>query len=90
MHKIFVALLTVMLIYLQSRLWIGDGSVSEIISLRERIEQERLKSDRLFQRNRQLANEVVELQKGLGMIEKEARQELGMVKRDETFYLIYD
>ena len=90
MHKLFIALLMIMLIYLQSRLWIGEGSVSEIISLREKIGQEQIESDRLVHRNKLLANEVIELQTGLETIEKEARQELGMIKRDETFYLIYD
>ncbi|MDD7804987.1 MAG: septum formation initiator family protein [Endozoicomonas sp. (ex Botrylloides leachii)] len=90
MQKLFIALLMVILIYLQSRLWIGQGSVSEMISLREKIGQEQLERDRLALRNQRLANEVIELQAGLNTIEKEAREELGMVKPDETFYLIYE
>jgi cell division protein FtsB len=39
-------------------------------------------------RNDQVANEVRDLQEGLGMIEELARQDLGMVKPNEIFVQI--
>ncbi|MDP0562039.1 MAG: septum formation initiator family protein [Candidatus Endonucleobacter sp. (ex Gigantidas childressi)] len=90
MYRLFISLLAIILIYLQSRLWLGEGSIAELVSLKETIAQQKLDSDRLYQRNSLLAVEVIELQAGLQTIEKKARQELGMVKKDETFYLIYD
>ena len=44
----------------------------------------------LYQRNRLLAKEVVELQQGMETVEERARQELGMIRSDETFFLTYD
>ncbi len=90
MYKIFLGLLVVILVYLQSRLWLGEGSVAEIISMKEKINRQQYENRRLEQRNQLLANEVIELQRGLLIIEENARQELGMIKRDETFYLIYE
>lgn len=90
MHKLFVFTLIVVLVYLQSRLWFGEGSIAEMVSLRDTIEKQQLQSDRLHQRNKVLASEVIELQNGLETIESEARQELGLIRHDETFYLIYD
>ena len=88
--RFFIASLIVILLYLQARLWIGEGSFAEIVSLREEIALQQQESDRLALRNQRLANEVIELQRGLQTIEKEARQELGMIEQDETFYLIYE
>ncbi|MDP0587803.1 MAG: septum formation initiator family protein [Candidatus Endonucleobacter bathymodioli] len=90
MYRLFISLLVVILIYLQSQLWFGEGSIAELVTLKETIAHQQLDRDRLYQRNNILAVEVIELQSGLQTIEKEARQELGMVKKDETFYLIYD
>ena len=90
MKKWVVVCLTLSLMYLQFRLWIGEGSVAQLMSQEEVLAQSRLENERLYQRNRLLAKEVVELQKGMETVEAKARQELGMVRRDETFYLLYD
>ncbi|WP_299727301.1 septum formation initiator family protein [uncultured Endozoicomonas sp.] len=90
MKKWVVVFLTLSLVYLQIRLWVGEGSVAELITQEEMLDRSRLENERLYQRNRQLAKEVVELQQGMETVESRARQELGMVRRDETFFLIYD
>ncbi|WP_067518361.1 FtsB family cell division protein [Endozoicomonas ascidiicola] len=90
MKKWVVVFLTLSLVYLQIRLWVGEGSVAELITQEEMLDRSRLENERLYQRNRQLAKEVVELQQGMEIVESRARQELGMVRRDETFFLIYD
>lgn len=38
------------------------------------------------ERNARLEHEISELESGLGAIEKEAREELGMIKKGETFF----
>ncbi|WP_263078720.1 septum formation initiator family protein [Endozoicomonas sp. Mp262] len=90
MRRLFIGILLIVLVYLQFRLWSGEGSVAEIISLKEKIMLQQRENGRLYQRNNLLTNEIIELQNGLQTVEEEARQELGMIKRDETFYLIYD
>lgn len=90
MKKLAIALLTLMLVYLQTRLWVGEGSMAELLTQKDNLERFRLENERLYQRNRLLAKEVVELQQGMETVEERARQELGMIRRDETFFLTYD
>jgi cell division protein FtsB len=83
-------LLLVMLLLLQFRLWTGTGSWEQITSLRRDItEQEKVNSD-LMQRNERLYGEVRSLKDDLDSIEERARNDMGLIKSDETFYLIVD
>lgn len=79
-----------MLLVLQYRLWIGAGSFAEVTAHKRDIAEQRQQNDTLKQRNQRLENEVHSLKSGLEAIEERARDELGMIKRDETFYLIVD
>lgn len=90
MKKLVIICLTLMLVSLQIRLWIGEGSMAELLTQKDNIERFRLENERLYQRNLLLAKEVVELQQGMETVEERARQELGMIRRDETFFLTYD
>lgn len=90
MRKLVHTLLLLALVALQIQLWMGEGSVAEMVAIQKQIELQKRENDRLYQRNRLLATEVVELQHGLQTLEEQARLDLGMIKKDETFYLIYD
>ena len=78
------------LVFLQFRLWVGDGSLGEVVQLQQQIEQQTLENDALRQRNAQLAKEVEELKTGLKTIEARARQEMGMIKEGETFFMVVE
>lgn len=90
MSKLVITALTLLLLILQGQLWVGEGSIAEMITLQDRLERLQVENERYYRRNSLLAREVVELQQGLETIEEQARQELGMVRRDETFFLTYD
>lgn len=75
---------------LQYRLWLGDGSVLEVMGLRAAIEAQREENRRLSARNRELEAEVIDLKTGLESIEYRARRDLGMTHQDETFYQIVE
>ena len=90
MRKLVMSVLTLMFIFLQIRLWTGEGSVAEILASREQIAKQQKENERLYRRNQLLAAEVVELQNGFETLEEQARLDLGMIRSDETFYLIYD
>jgi len=79
-------LLAAVIVALQYRLWLGDGSVAEIADLRGAIEAQRGENERLYARNRELEAEVLDLRTGLESIEYRARRDLGMTRPDETFY----
>ncbi len=90
-NRIMLALVFVLgllLLGLQFRLWVGAGSLAERAQLGDKLEQQRQGNAELIQRNDVLAAEVQALKYGLEEVESRAREELGMIKSDETFYLI--
>ncbi len=89
MRWLNIVLLSLLLV-LQYRLWVGAGSFAEVAGHKREIAAQREQNDKLKQRNQRLENEVQSLKSGLEAVEERARDGLGMIKRDETFYLIVD
>ena len=83
--KILIAVLLVILIGLQYKLWFGDGSLSEVVQLNRELEIQKNKLQALEERNRILEAQVLDLQNGLDAFEEKARNDLGMIKQGETF-----
>jgi len=86
--KWILSLLTVLLLFLQYKLWVGDGSVPELLHLQDEVIKQQLQKKKLEDRNAALAAEVVDLKKGYNAIEERARSELGMLGKGEIFYQI--
>ena len=89
MKKVVIVLL-LLLVYLQYRLWFGDGSLQEVWELHREVEAQREENLQLRERNAALEAEVRDLQQGLDAIEEHAREDLGMVKEGETFYQLVE
>jgi cell division protein FtsB len=85
--KLVWALLVFILISLQVRLWVGEGSLAEVDALTEKITLQEQENNRLRSRNLELLHEVRELREGTEGIEEKARSDMGMIKDDETFFL---
>ena len=88
--KGIIGILIVLLGLLQYKLWVGDGSLSELWNLKQKISAQEMDNTALRQRNQQLEAEVRDLKEGLDAAEERAREELGMVKRGEVFYLVVE
>ncbi len=88
--KWMAALLLLLLLGLQYRLWVGEGSLADVSRLQRKIEQQQVNNDRLRERNRILAIEVDELKSGLDSVEERARSDMGMIKKGETFYMVVE
>jgi len=88
--KSITLLLILLLLLLQYCLWIGNGSLTEVHHLAMGVEQLRAENDRLVERNRALAAEVLDLKQREEAIEERARSEMGMIKPGETFYQIVE
>ncbi|MFT6103322.1 MAG: cell division protein FtsB [Granulosicoccus sp.] len=89
MRWIIVALL-ILLVGLQYRLWFSEGSLSHRAALQEKIEQQKAENNRLRERNTVLALEVEALKSGLDVIEERAREQMGMIRDGETFFMIVE
>lgn len=88
--KWFSAGLIVLLLLLQVRLWVGEGSIKEVTVLKKAIAQQQANVAELRQRNQRLEAEVNDLKNHLGALEERARTDLGMIKQGETFYQFAD
>ena len=80
--------LAALLVVLQAQLWIGQGSLAELVSLKHQVEAFKKTNAELNSRNRLLEVEVAEFKDGLDSAEEMAREELGMIGSDETFYVV--
>jgi len=81
-----IILLLVLITALQYRLWFGPHSIKEYFKRQEEIAVHQASNQNLEKRNRMLMADVADLQSGLDSIEERARNELGLVKQDETFF----
>ena len=88
--KWLTAVLFLLFILLQYRLWFPEGSKAELARLQAEIQVREEVNAGLRTRNRQLELEVLELQDGLDSLEERAREDLGMIKEGETYYQIVD
>ena len=88
--KLIVAILFVLLMWLQYKLWLGDGGIPEVLELEAEIETVQSEVNTLKERNRALNAEVMDLKKGIEAIEERARSEMGMIKKDEIYYQVID
>jgi cell division protein FtsB len=86
--RLLVAILVGLLLFLQYRLWVGEGSLAEVNNLKQEISQLEKELVGLRERNRALQAEVEDLRSGQTAIEERARSELGMIKEGETFYQV--
>jgi cell division protein FtsB len=89
MRKLILFLI-ILLVYLQYRLWLGDGGLLELWNVHQEVEAQREENARLRERNEALNAQVLDLKQGLDAIEERAREDMGMVKQGETFYQIVE
>jgi cell division protein FtsB len=77
-----------LLVFLQYRLWFEPGGIREMMQLKKQLAAEQLHNEKLKARNQQVLLQVQQLQKNQDGVELRARQELGMIKKGETFYQV--
>ncbi|MFQ6371207.1 cell division protein FtsB [Shewanella sp. YIC-542] len=73
---------------MQYRLWWGDNSLTEYFHLQRQIAQQQHNNATLEARNQALKEEILDLRSGKEAIEERARNELGLIKKGETFYRV--
>jgi cell division protein FtsB len=86
--RIVIAILLVLLLMLQYKLWLGEGSFRDIQSLEARVAAQEAENLVLTERNQALQAEVEDLRERLDAVEERARSELGLIRDDEEFYQV--
>jgi cell division protein FtsB len=95
--KILIVVLVLLIVQLQYRLWLGDGSLQQVQEYQQRLDILTKEAKGKKQRNEALLAEVIDLKdfiylrNGAGeAIEERARYELGMIKENETFFQVIE
>lgn len=81
--RVVTIVLAVLIVLVQSELWLGRGGVPRTLELQSRLDRQRSENQAAKARNAQLVAEVGDLKEGLEMVEEKARYDLGMIKPDE-------
>ena len=88
--KMLMVVLTVLLILMQYKLWYADGGVGHVWNLKQQVNAQVTANNKQKDRNKALEAEVKDLKQGKTAIEERARNELGMIRKDEIFYQIVE
>lgn len=88
--RMIVILLILVLLGLQYKLWVGDGSIMEWLHLEQKLDEQQDKNKKTLVRNQALNADIAELKSGDQALEEQARFELGMIKDGEVYYQFVD
>lgn len=86
--KYILAVLAILFLALQYQLWFGKGGVVALVSIKHKISAQKQINQKLDDRNKVLIADIKDLRNGNQAIEERARNDLGMIKRNETFFRI--
>ena len=86
--KLLVVIALIVLGWLQYSLWFGQSGHFTQVRLQQQIDEQEGRVAVIRHRNQLLEAEVVALQKDNSALEARARQDLGMIKRGEVYYLV--
>ena len=79
-----------MLVALQFRLWVGEGSFAHVNGLQAKLDKAQVDNEVKKRRNDVLRAEIRDLKNGYDALEEKARSELGLIKEGETFFLLVE
>lgn len=88
--RLLTGLLVAILLSLQYLLWVGEGSLAEVWQLQKKLELQQHENRQLKERNQALRAEVDDLKQGLEAIEERARNEMGLIKENETYFQVIE
>ena len=80
-----LAVLVILFVGMQYRLWFAEGSLAERHRLQQQLEEQHVVNTELRERNAVLEREVIELQNGNEGVEQRAREQLGLVREGEIY-----
>lgn len=88
--KLLWFIMVLLIVLLQVRLWVGEGSFAQVWGLEKSIAEQRGENSELEARNERLYAEVRNLRGQQGALEERARMNLGLIREGETFFLVVE
>ena len=86
--SILAIVLLSILIFLQYHLWFEAGGIRDMMKIKKQLTAQIEESEKLKKRNEELFFQIERLQNSDDTAESRARNELGMIKKGETFYQV--
>ena len=86
--KVLIMVLVLGLLFLQYRLWLQPGGLRDMWRLKKQLAHQVKENDNMKQLNEKLFQQIRQSQKSKEAAELRARNELGMIKKGETFYQV--
>ena len=83
-------LFLVLVLILQYRIWFDDSGVLATWKIQEQVSVKQEENKVLETRNDWLRKDVINLQTANDVVEEKAREDLGLIQKDESFYLFVD
>ena len=89
--KYIVIILLAVIAFLNYQLWLNDNAgMKRVDVLSQQLIEAKKEYNTLKDRNNTLGADILSLQKDLAALEELARTNMGMIKKDETFYHILE
>jgi cell division protein FtsB len=88
MQKILALILLGLILWLQYRILYGENSLEKLQVLSIKIEEQQEQNALLAKQNKRLKQEIYWLRNEPEILEEKARENLGLIKKDELFYRI--
>jgi cell division protein FtsB len=86
--KFIALLLVLLLVMMQVNIWLTKDGYSRVAEIKELIQDQQKENNEMVSRNSQLKEEIKNLKDGYSAIEEKAREDIGMIKEGEEFYLL--
>ena len=86
--KFIALLLVLLLVMMQVNIWLTKDGYSRVAEIKELIQDQQKENNEMVSRNSQLKEEIKDLKDGYSAIEEKAREDIGMIKEGEEFYLL--
>lgn len=87
-HHAWKPIVAILFVWLQYQLWFDETGVFSSMEMEEKIAEQVELNEAIEARNQVLAEEIIAIKSGLESIEAKARKELGMVKENETYFIV--
>lgn len=88
--KLLALISSLVILYLAYDIYCGRNGFVQYQDISQKFEEASEKSELLERRNQALQDEITDLKQGNRVVEELARSDLGMVKKEETFYRVID
>lgn len=84
--RFLIIFLVLLLVILQYKLWLQNGGILDTLHLKTKVAQQEQDDQQLYERNEKLVKQINYVRNGNKTVEALAREQIGMVKRGETYY----